>query len=137
MVVTWVTHGCFHFYITRSLATNIHKKYGVFLILYIFNLFQSLNLGLSDPEADDIPMCHRASLFMIHFHICSWSHHFSVHFLIGSLFEYWPKMFKNLKTDCQFFLTFLVRASIRMLFQFSSNNLFNLSFPNTRSIHYK
>ena len=32
-----------------------------FIIQYIFSLYQGLNLGPSDPEADDIPMCHHAS----------------------------------------------------------------------------
>ena len=55
-----------------SLATNIHKQYGVyfvsqkysesFLIQYIFSIYLGLNLGPSDPEANYIPMCHCASL---------------------------------------------------------------------------
>ena len=52
------------------IAINIHKQYGIyfesqkylsFLIHTIFSLYQGLNRGPSDPEADDIPMCHSAS----------------------------------------------------------------------------
>ena len=33
-----------------------------FIIRYIFSVYQGLNWGPSDPETDDVPMCHRASL---------------------------------------------------------------------------
>ena len=53
-----------------SLATNMHKQFGVYfecqrsrLIYKInpFSLYRGLKRGPSDPEADDIPMCQHAS----------------------------------------------------------------------------
>ena len=53
---------------------NIHKQYGVYFEYQrsriisnsiIFSLYQGLNLGPSDPETNDIPMCHRSSLVVL------------------------------------------------------------------------
>ena len=49
------------------LATNMEYVLNIkgpaqFLYSNFFSLYRDLNWRASDPEADDIPMCHRASL---------------------------------------------------------------------------
>ena len=50
----------------QSQATNMHKNMVYILIhsflIWIFFMYRGLNKGPLDPEADEIPMCHLASL---------------------------------------------------------------------------
>ena len=46
--------------ITNNMVNLIGSA--LFLIWYIFSLYCCLNWGPSDPEANDVPICHRASL---------------------------------------------------------------------------
>ena len=72
-----------------SLAINIYKLYGAYLEsfhhsnLINFCLCQVLNQGPSVPEADDIPICHRASL-----HYGKWK---VWHSYLDPYFEMFPK----------------------------------------------